>query len=102
MESFVWTGRNQTFTYSARTIGGPPNGVWRRNGVVIESDNLDFTITFELDKNDENFLYKLPYTSRLRANGPTEGVFTYTVTNRVTPRIFTDSSMLIEGIYTVK
>ena len=100
LESIVSSGEHQTMTLSARTVGGPPTGVWRRNDVVIESDDPDFTITFELDKSKEHFTSQVPYTSRLRSHGRTEGIFSYSVTNRVTPKVSLVENMIIEGMCT--
>ena len=96
LESYVWTGRNQTMTLSAMTTGGPPSGVWRRDGVDIESDGLNITITFELDTSSEGFERLCPYTSRLRAHRPIGGLFSYLVTNRLTSRVL-DDTIFIDG-----
>ena len=97
IESFVWFGEDQTVTLSAQTTGGPPHGIWKRNDVVIESDDRDFTITFELNKSRTDFLIRAPYTSRLTSHGPTQGIFTYEVTNRLTPRLFS-KNIYIDGM----
>ena len=97
MERFVWFGEKQTVTLSAWTTGGPPHGIWKRNDVVIESDDPDFTITFELDQSEEDFLIRVPYTSRLTSHGPTSGIFTYEVTNRLTP-VLLFRSITIDGM----
>ena len=97
IERFVWFGKDQTVTLSAGTTGGPPHGIWKRNDVVIESDDDDFTITFELDQSEEDFLVRVPYTSRLTSHGPTSGIFTYEVTNRLTP-VLLFKSIIIDGM----
>ena len=97
IERFVWSGENQRVTLSAWTTGGPPHGSWKRNGVVIESDDPDFTITLELDQSEEDFLIRVPYTSRLSSHGHTSGIFTYVVTNRLTP-VLLSKNITIDGM----
>ena len=98
LERGVWFGEDQTVTLSARTTGGPPSGVWKRNDVVVDSDDPDFTITFELDGSQKDYLIRVPYTSRLTSHGHTSGIFTYVVTNRLTPGLLS-KSIAIDGMY---
>ena len=81
----------------ARTVGGPPDGQWERNGQVIEIGHPSFTITYELDMSVPTFFHLAPFISRLNIRGRYPGVYVYTVTNRMTRRFFR-KSISIDGM----
>ena len=73
-----------------KSVGGPADGRWERDGQIIENSR-QFTITYELDKSLGNWKRLVPYTSTLVVHGRHPGLYVYTVTNRVTTEVFSDS-----------
>lgn len=95
--SYQWAGSSPGFTLRAWSSGGPPEGHWERNEEQITkytSDNI--TIRYELDLTKKTAYQEAAYYSLLIVNGRFPGEYRYSVSNRITDRIFTDS-MFIEG-----
>lgn len=85
----------------AISLGGPPDGHWERNGVEITKYNYDdITIQFELNTSSPNVYYEVPYVSMLVVQGTYPGMYIYSVSNKITNKVFS-GSMLIEGTYCV-
>ena len=86
-----------TFTLFGDTSGGPPTTyTWRRNGQVI-TNNATFNISIQASENDASFRENL-YRSTLTVTGRLLGEYQYSVTNRATPTMVTDSYNIIQGI----
>ena len=96
LERFKWTGTNPTFTLIARTVGGPPDIRWERDGEIIKSTDYSFSFSFDLDVTEEDYQRLVPYDIRLIAHGVLPGNYTFIVSNRLTDRFFKES-IFIEG-----
>ena len=84
-----WSGDNASFSLLGKTVGGPVDGRWERDGLILENSH-QFTITYELDMSIVDWIRLLPYTSRIHVHGRYPGIYTYTATNRVTKEVFSD------------
>lgn len=83
----------------ARSVGGPPDGHWERNGLPIREDGKgNFTIRFEVDTSSQDAYQEGRYNSFLVAKGRYPGEYSYWVTNRITDRVFSEN-LFIEGIH---
>lgn len=91
-----WSSQHPKFTLLVRTIGGPPDAYWQRNGEAIESNSC-YTITYKLDRSKRDYTYHVPYTARLTAHCKKPGKYIYFVTNSLTLRFYS-KSIIIEGI----
>ena len=81
----------------ARTVGGPPDGRWTRDGQVIEIGHPSVTITYTLDTSLPTFYNLAPFISRLHIHSRYPGLYVYTVTNRMTEGVFR-KSISIDGM----
>ena len=100
LESFRFTGRIPTFTLFAKSIGGPPDARWERNGQIIRTDHPSFTMSYELNRLVHDYYRRAPYNFTLIAHGFLPGEYVFVVSNRRTDRVFRISAV-VEGIYSM-
>ena len=86
-----------TFTLFGDTSGGPPTTyTWTRNDQVI-SNNASYNISIHAQVNNTSVRMSSQYRSILTVTGRLPGVYQYSVTNRATSAMITNSTT-IEGI----
>ena len=78
------------FTLCGATIGGPPTTyTWTRNGQVI-TNNASYSISIQVERSPAGF-QNSRYRSTLTVTGRLPGVYQYSVTNRATSGMVTDT-----------
>ena len=79
-----------TFTLLGATSGGPPTTyTWTRNGQVITS-SASYSISIQVERSPAGF-QNSRYHSTLTVTGRLPGVYQYSVTNRATSHMVTDT-----------
>ena len=79
-----------TFTLLGATSGGPPTTyTWTRNGQVI-TNNVSYSISIQVERSSAGF-QNSRYRSILTVTGRLPGVYQYSVTNRATSSMVTDT-----------
>ena len=79
-----------TFTLLGATSGGPPTTyTWTRNGHVI-TNSASYSISIQVDRSADGF-QNSRYRSTLTVTGRLSGVYQYSVTNRATSDMVTDT-----------
>ena len=82
---------SQTFTLLGDTSGGPPTTyTWRRDGQVI-TNSSSYSISIQTRERTNAGFQNSRYRSTLTVTGRLPGVYQYSVTNRVTSGMVTDS-----------
>ena len=85
------------FNLLGATSGGPPTTyTWTRNGQVI-TNNASYSISIEVERSIEGF-QNSRYRNTLTVTGRLPGVYQYSVTNRATSGMVTDT-FTIESKY---
>ena len=80
-----------TFTLLGATSGGPPTTyTWTRNGQVI-TNSASYSISIEAESTSGSRFQKSRYRSTLTVTGRLPGVYQYSVTNRATSGMVTDT-----------
>ena len=86
-----------TFTLLSATSGGPPTTyTWTRNGQVI-INSASYSISIQVERSPAGF-QNSRYRSTLTVTGRLPGVYQYSVTNRATSGMRTDT-FTIESKY---
>ena len=79
-----------TFTLLGATSGGPPTTyTWTRNGQVI-TNSASYSISIQVERTPAGF-QNSRYRSTLTVTGRLPGVYQYSVTNRATSGMVTDT-----------
>ena len=91
-----WLNQNPKFTLITRTVGGPPDGVWKRDGQQLSASPC-YEMKYDLDTSGLYFEYQVPYNATLLSKCRNPGIYTFLVTNRLTSRSF-NKSITIEGM----
>ena len=87
-----------TFTLLGATSEGPPTTyTWTRNGQVI-TNSASYSISIQVERSTAGF-QNSRYRSTLTVTGRLPGMYQYSVTNRATSGVVTDTFTIESNIY---
>ena len=84
------------FSLAGISRGGPPSYVWRKDGMVLVN-STSFSVSIALTGSGSERFTESVYESVLTVTGRHPGVYSYSVSNRITPRHLT-KTLNITGI----